>query len=93
MKNKLVLLTGVAIGYVLGTRAGREQYDKLREQAKALWSSPTVQQQVHAAQDAVREHGPTVAEAAKEKAGEAARTAKEKVRSSDNGTVGDGGGI
>jgi hypothetical protein len=30
MKTKLTLLTGVAIGYVLGSRAGRERYEQMR---------------------------------------------------------------
>ena len=30
MKNKLTLLIGIAVGYVLGSRAGRERYDQLK---------------------------------------------------------------
>ena len=37
MKNKLLLLVGTGIGYVLGARAGREKYDSLVEQAQTLW--------------------------------------------------------
>ena len=37
MKNKLLLLVGTGIGYVLGARAGREKYDALVDQAQSLW--------------------------------------------------------
>jgi hypothetical protein len=33
MKNKLVFASGMAAGYVLGTRAGRESYEKIRTKA------------------------------------------------------------
>lgn len=64
MKNKLVLLSGVAVGYVLGARAGREQYDRIREQAMSLWGDPRVQEQVSGAQSVVKKHAPAVQERA-----------------------------
>ena len=33
---------GVAIGYVLGTRAGRERYDQMKTAVTALWEDPRV---------------------------------------------------
>jgi hypothetical protein len=30
MKKKLYLLVGVAVGYVLGSRAGRERYEEMK---------------------------------------------------------------
>lgn len=44
MRNKLIFLTGVGVGYVLGTRAGREKYDQIVAQARRFWESPTVQE-------------------------------------------------
>jgi hypothetical protein len=41
--RKLTFLAGLAIGYVLGTRAGRERYEQLRQTARDLSQSPTVQ--------------------------------------------------
>jgi hypothetical protein len=35
---------GAAIGYVLGTRAGRERFDEISHQAKRVWESDTVQE-------------------------------------------------
>lgn len=77
VKNKLVFGLGAAAGYLLGTRAGRQQYERLREQAQDLWSSPKVQEQVEHAKQVAKEQVPVV----RDKATEAPRTASEKVRS------------
>jgi hypothetical protein len=44
MGGKLIFITGVGIGYVLGTRAGREKFDQMVAQARKFWESPTVQE-------------------------------------------------
>jgi hypothetical protein len=44
MRNKLIFLTGVGIGYVLGTRAGRQRYEQLVRAARRLKENPTVQE-------------------------------------------------
>ncbi len=44
MKGKIGLVLGGAVGYVLGTRAGRERYDQIVAQAQALWKNPRVQE-------------------------------------------------
>jgi hypothetical protein len=51
--KKLTLLAGVGIGYVLGTRAGRERYEQIRSSVKKLASNPTVQSAAGKAQDTV----------------------------------------
>ena len=43
--GKLTLLAGGAIGYVLGTRAGRERFEQIKSQAQTLWDNPKVQEQ------------------------------------------------
>ena len=44
MRGKLIFITGVGVGYVLGTRAGRERFDQMVAQARKFWESPTVQE-------------------------------------------------
>jgi hypothetical protein len=39
-----MFITGVGVGYVLGTRAGREKFDQMVVQARKVWESPTVQE-------------------------------------------------
>ena len=65
--KKLTLLTGVAIGYVLGTRAGRERYEQIKAGASKVAHSPKVQAAADRAQDAVGHQASAVVDAAKEK--------------------------
>ncbi|SHN25185.1 hypothetical protein [Cryptosporangium aurantiacum] len=50
MRNKLLFLTGVGIGYVLGTKAGRERYEQIRRTAAKVKENPTVQEAAGAIQ-------------------------------------------
>jgi len=43
MKRKSAVALGLAIGYVLGTKAGRERYEQLSESAKRLAENPSLQ--------------------------------------------------
>lgn len=62
MKGKILLVAGLGIGYVLGTRAGREKYEKIKATANKLWNDPRVQKQVNTAEDFVKDKAPEVAE-------------------------------
>jgi len=42
MKGKLGIAVGLAAGYVLGTRAGRERYQQLTASAKRLADDPSL---------------------------------------------------
>ncbi|TVL91967.1 YtxH domain-containing protein [Streptomyces sp. SAJ15] len=42
MRYRLTFITGVAVGYVLGTRAGRERYEQLRKAAQRVARNPAV---------------------------------------------------
>ncbi|WP_199245892.1 YtxH domain-containing protein [Leifsonia sp. AG29] len=53
MRGKLIFAAGAAVGYVLGTRAGRERYEQIRAAASRVWESPVVQDQVHAVEEFV----------------------------------------
>ena len=44
MRGKLIFITGLGVGYVFGTRAGRERFDQMVAQARKAWESPTMQE-------------------------------------------------
>lgn len=50
MRGKLMFLTGLAAGFVLGSRAGREKYEEIRATAQKAWQHPTVQEAAGVAQ-------------------------------------------
>jgi hypothetical protein len=50
MRGKLMFITGLAAGFVLGSRAGREKYEEISANAKKVWEHPTVQEAAGVAQ-------------------------------------------
>ncbi|MCJ1677452.1 YtxH domain-containing protein [Streptomyces sp. APSN-46.1] len=42
MRYKVVFAVGLALGYVLGTRAGRERYEELKKSARGVAQNPAV---------------------------------------------------
>ena len=51
MKGKAGLVIGLAIGYVLGSRAGRERYEQIKTQWLKVWNTEPVQTQVGKVKD------------------------------------------
>jgi hypothetical protein len=51
MKGKAGLVIGLAVGYVLGTRAGRERYEQIKSQWLKVWDTEPVQTQVTKVKD------------------------------------------
>jgi hypothetical protein len=51
MRGKVGLVIGLAAGYVLGTRAGRERYEQIKAQAVKVWNLDPVQEQVGKVKD------------------------------------------
>lgn len=62
--GKVTLVVGFAAGYVLGTRAGRQQYEQIVTTARSLMNNPKVQQ---------------TTETLQQQAGDVASKVKEKV--------------
>ena len=64
MRYRFGFLTGAAIGYVLGTHAGRERYEQIKRLSRSVAENPTVQE---------------AAGIMRARAGEIAGTARQKV--------------
>lgn len=73
MKGKAALVAGLGIGYVLGTRDGRERYEQIKAQATKAWNNPRVQETADKAQTKAQE-------AVKQAAGTAQDKVQDKVR-------------
>lgn len=74
MIKKLTLITGVGVGYVLGSKAGRKRYDDLVAQFRKLTGTPQAQkvsETLHAAAGDLADKATTAA-------GVAAGTVKDK---------------
>jgi hypothetical protein len=84
-KYRISFLSGLATGFVLGTRAGRERYEQMKKVARTVADNPTVQQAAGAVQaqatglaasagtkitDGVRDRMPQLAKNAKTKVGD-----------------------
>lgn len=76
MRYRIVFATGLAVGFVLGTRAGRERYEQIKRLARKAADNPSVQQAAAAAQaqaaefarnarDRVAERVPRIADSAR----------------------------
>ncbi|MEH3089861.1 MAG: hypothetical protein PGN24_09785 [Microbacterium arborescens] len=46
MRGKIGIAVGLAAGYVLGARAGRQRYEQIKEKAQQVWELDPVQKQV-----------------------------------------------
>jgi hypothetical protein len=75
--KRLPLLIAGGIGYVLGTKAGRERYEQIRSQFNKVKDDPRVQEKAQQAADIAKEKAPVV----KEKVSDVANTAASKVKS------------
>jgi hypothetical protein len=75
--KRLPLLIAAGVGYVLGTKAGRERYEQIRGTFNKVKDDPRVQEKAHQAADLAKEKAPVV----KDKLTEAADAATTKVKS------------
>lgn len=84
--KKLLLIVAGGVGYVLGTKAGRERYEQILGKFNEVKNDPRVQEKAHQAADLAKEKAPAV----KEKVSAAADSASAKVKSrtGSNGTAG-----
>ncbi|MEU3477056.1 YtxH domain-containing protein [Streptomyces sp. NPDC033754] len=68
MRYKLTFVVGLALGYVIGTRAGRERYEQMKKSARDFTQNP-----------AVRNAAESAAQTGRQVAGKAAHVVGEKV--------------
>ena len=61
MRGKILFVAGLGVGYVLGTRAGRERYEQIKSTAAKFWNDPRVQRQVDTVETFVKDKAPEVA--------------------------------
>ena len=76
MRGKALFAIGAGLGYLLGTKAGRERFDQIKGWANQTWNDPKVQAKVN-------EYGSTAARVAKDRGGALA----EKLKSGSGGST------
>jgi hypothetical protein len=81
MKRILIVSAG-AVGFLLGSRAGRQPYEQFMRAIGQLKDDPRVQEKAHQGAQLVRDQAPVVAD----KVADAARTATSKVTSAVSGS-------
>lgn len=100
--KKFIFLTGLAIGFVVGSRAGRGPYESLERTARQVTDDPEVQRRASQAKEkaeqvaqdtaaTVKDKAPEVASAAQGAVTGAASNAKERLSGSGKGEQGAGG--
>jgi len=60
--RKLMLLAALAVGYMLGARAGRERYDQIMSLVAKVTNDPRVQEKAHQAVGLAKDQAPVVAD-------------------------------
>ena len=62
--GKISFILGAGVGYVLGTKAGRSQFEQIKQVSSNVWQNPRVQEGVHKAEgrisDVARKQGSAV---------------------------------
>ncbi|MGV9344273.1 YtxH domain-containing protein [Streptomyces spiralis] len=70
MRYRLVFIAGLAVGYVLGTRAGRERYEQLRKSARQVAQNPAVRNTAESAAQQGRQFAGRAYHAVSERVGD-----------------------
>lgn len=87
MMKALTFAAGVAVGFVVGSRAGRQSYEKMRDQSRELWHNPTVQEKVSGATQAVKDTAPQLQHKVGALAKKATHRGPDTGSDADSGTV------
>ncbi|MFE5855013.1 YtxH domain-containing protein [Streptomyces sp. NPDC056500] len=82
MRYKLTFVVGLAVGYVIGTRAGRERYEQLRKSVREFSQNPAVRNAAESAAHNGRQAAGKAFHAVSEKVGDRLpESVAERVRS------------
>jgi len=76
MKYRVPFIAGAAVGYVLGTKAGRERYEQIKKASKKVAES----EKVHETAGLIMAKGGEIAGVAKEKVAGAGHKVSDRVR-------------
>ncbi|MEO7006805.1 MAG: YtxH domain-containing protein [Terrimesophilobacter sp.] len=76
MRLKILFVAGLATGYVLGAKAGRDKYEELKTKATQAWEDPRVHKVVSDAQGFVQDAAPVIQARVTDATAAAADTAK-----------------
>lgn len=77
-QTKLTLAAGLGAGYVLGTRAGREQYERIKRAVTKVGDAPAVRQTANVIQVQAYEITKTAATKGREAVGHAVGAVKHR---------------
>ena len=88
MKKISVLVIG-AVGYVLGSRAGRERYEQIKRQATKAWNKPVVQSAADNVEQAVKSTATDVGSKVADAASDAGAKVASKVKKEKQDPAGD----
>jgi hypothetical protein len=90
--KRLILLIGLGIGYVLGSKAGREQYRKIKDTASKTWQSPAVRNAAEKVEAFVEEKAPALGGVAHTVLGGSGSGSEQSSGSGSTGSTGSGSG-
>lgn len=88
MKGKLAFVLGAGVGYVLGTRAGRVQFEKIKGWASDAWHDPRVQSTVDDLESKATGFARDQGAALKDKAVDAVKSAVSRTSDDDGAAPG-----
>lgn len=70
MRYRLTFVVGLALGYVLGTKAGRERYEQLKKSARQVAQNPAVRNTAESAAQQGRQFAGKAYHAVSDKVGD-----------------------
>ena len=87
--GKLSFFVGAGLGYVLGARAGRQQFEKIKSASQTVWDNPRVQSSVHKVEEKVTQVAKEQASAVTDKVTD---TVKSRISGSNGSDASHSGG-